>query len=154
MCATVKVFPTEPPEGRVILYKNVSDLKDGQMMAWQRRTGMDPRRGEMRDKGSHLQNIVAFPWLNPQFGWGRMIRKEDRNLGEGSDFLGLEVHPNLSYRQWGFMEYHRLGRPCCELGFGRLLRNQAHCPWVLPLTAQEWWLDKTKRWKKMRAQER
>lgn len=110
MCATVKVFPTEPPEGRVILYKNISDLENGQMMAWQTRTGMDPRREGMRDRGSHLQNIVAFPCLNPQFGWGRMIRKEDRNLGEGSDFLGLEVHPNLSCRQWGFVGIPQVGK--------------------------------------------
>lgn len=81
------------------------------MMVWQRRTGMDPSRGEMRDKASHLQkNTVAFLWLNPQFGWGRMIRKEDRNLGEGSDFLGLEMHPNLSCRQWGFVRIPQFGK--------------------------------------------
>lgn len=72
MCATVKGFSTEPLEGSVILHKSVSDLEDGQKMAWQTRTGMDPRRGQMRDEASHLQkNIAAFLWLNLQFGWGR-----------------------------------------------------------------------------------
>lgn len=105
MCAMVKVFSTEPLEGSVILHKSVSDLEDGQMMTWQRRTGVDPRRGEMRDKAFHLQkNIAAFLWLNPQFG------KEDRNSGEGSDFLELEMHPNLSCRQWGFVGIPQFGK--------------------------------------------
>lgn len=77
------MFSTEPTEGSVTLHKNVSDLEDGQMIAQQRRMGMDPSRVEMRDKGSHPQNIVAVLWLNTRFGWGRMTRKEDGKVGGG-----------------------------------------------------------------------
>lgn len=73
-CAMVKVFFNRECH---TLHKNVRDLEDRQTIV-QQRSGMDPSRGAMRDKGSDLQKAVAFLWLDHR------LVKDDQKRGQKS----------------------------------------------------------------------